>query len=445
MRKLQRWYTGFKYRGNPQEMIKQISEQVQKHNLSKSIPLLRVEKNPKPRKEFYFFLAIESNELGEIPSDVKTNLLELPLSFFKIPAVPCRNVFTYEQIKPMVGVAHDVHSYTTNIPYKPQVKITFDNPFELAPLQSINYIDGIQSSEQSNRLLYWLSTLGSGTWETFRKTCQTLKIEEPKRILRRLRLLGHLETSANGSKWSTAPTTIVKIESTQPEFILCGQRNLKLIHELESLGIVADIAYQPRGEAPSCLRLAVNNPEIITTKFPIINAGEASRKLADILPEIKTWQQNLTRLELVPSMQQWKKFNGDNKENKFEVCGTPHETGMYQMCDENLNPRYTLFYEQETKTFHQGDWYGLRFLGLQSQRVSCQAYCDIDNRKLAIPINQRWPEIYERALVLASGKLPTYQNSWLIYENICKEFGYLLSEKLNVNFNSNYQEELSCA
>jgi hypothetical protein len=444
MSKLQRWYTGFKYRGNSQEMIEQISVQVQKHNLSKSIPLLRVEKNPNHRKGFYFFLAIESNELGEIPLEVKTNLLELPLSFFKIPAVPNRNIFTYQQIKSMVGVAHDVHSYTTNIPYKPQVKIIVDNPFELTPLPSVDYIDGVQNSEQSNRLLYWLSTLGSGTWETFRKSCQTLQIEEPKRILRRLRLLGHLETSANGRKWSTAPSTIVKIESTQPEYILCGQRNLKLIHELESLGIVADIAYQPRGEAPSCLRLAVNNPEIITNKLPIINAGEAAQKLAGILPEITTWQQNLTFLELVPSLQQWKKFQNDI----FEVCGTPYETGMYQMCDENLNPRYTLFYNQETQNFYQGDWYGLRFLNLQSQGVSCQAYYDIDNKQLAIPINQRWPEIYERALVLASGKLPIYHKSWLIYDNVNWELAYVLSEKLNVNFNSNYseyQEELNCA
>ncbi|KZL51180.1 hypothetical protein A2T98_03650 [Nodularia spumigena CENA596] len=442
MLKVQRWYTGFSYRGNPQEMIKQISEQVQRHNLSKSIPLLRVEKNPKPRKPFYFFLAIESHQLGEIPPEVKTSLLQL--SFFQVP-VPGKNIFSYEQIKSMVGVAHDVYSYTTNIPYKPQVKITADNPFELTPLQCIHHTDWVQPSEESHRLLYWLSTLGSGTWETFRKSCHTLQLEEPKRILRRLRLLGHLETSANGSKWSIAPTTIVKIESEKPEFILCGQRNIKLINQLQASGIIADITYQPRGEAPPCLHLVVDNPDIITNKLPIINAGEASRKLADILPEIKTWRQNLTSLELVPSMQQWKKFNGDSKENKFEVCGTPHETGMYQMCDENLSPRYTLFYNQETNTWHQGDWYGLRFLALQSQGIACHAYCDVDTRKLAIPINQRWPEIYERALVLASGKLPTYQNSWLIYENICEEVGYLLSEKLNVNFNSNYQEELSCA
>jgi hypothetical protein len=357
MPKVQRWYTGFTYRGNPQEMIKQISEQVQRHNLSKSIPLMRVEKNPKPRNAFYFFLAIESEKSGEILPEIKTNLFQL--SFFQRPAVPGKNIFTYAQIKSMVGVAHDVYSYTTNIPYKPLAKTTDDNPFELTLLKSVNdNSNWVQNSEQINHLLYWLSAIGSGTWETFKKSCNTLQLEEPKRILRRLRLLGHLETSVNGSKWSTAPSTIVKIESEKPEFILCGQRNIKLINQLESSGIIADVTYQPRGEAPSCLRLVVDNPDVITNKFPIINAGEASRKLADILPEIRTWQQNLTCLELVASMKQWKKFH----DGSFEVCGTPHKTGMYQMCDENLNPLYTLFYNQETNTWHQGDWYGLRFL-----------------------------------------------------------------------------------
>ena len=50
MPKVQRWYIGFYYRGNPQDLINQIAEQVKRQNLSKLIPLLRVEKGAKPRK-----------------------------------------------------------------------------------------------------------------------------------------------------------------------------------------------------------------------------------------------------------------------------------------------------------------------------------------------------------------------------------------------------------
>lgn len=437
MPKVQRWYTGFSYRGNPQDLIKQISEQVQRHNLTKLVPLLRVEKGIKSRKPFYFFLAIESHQVGELPTELQASLLKL--SFFQCPIKNSRG-FTYEQIKPMVGVAHDVYDYTSPIPYEPRQYLSADNPFELTELHSINHSDAdwVKSSQNSDRFLYWLSTLGSGSWESFKKSCNALQLEEPKRILRRLRLLGHLESSIDGSRWSAAPSTIVKINSQTSEFILCGQRSISLLRQLEEYGIVASITHQTGGEAPTCIQLVVSNPDAIANNFPIINAGEASRRLAQILPDIATWQQSLRNMPgIVPSQWEWQHFDGDN----FEICGIPHETGMYQMSDENRNLCYTLFYNQNTNTWHQGDWYGLRFLALHHYGASCQADYNFATKCLAIPVKQRWPELYERALVLASGQLPTYQGNWLLYQNVGGEVAHQLSQKLNVK----YEEALICA
>ncbi|MEH1846589.1 MAG: hypothetical protein V7L25_16740 [Nostoc sp.] len=231
MPQIKRWYTGFSYRGNPQDLINQISEQVHRQNLSKIIPLLRVEKGIKSRKPFYFFLAIDNCEVGELPPELQSSLLKL--SFFQCPVKGSRG-FTYEQIKPMVGVAHDVYDYTSPIPYQASYNITADNPFELTQLQSINHSDAdwVKASQNNDRFLYWLSTLGRGSWESFKKSCNALQLEEPKRILRRLRLLGHLESSLDGSRWSAAPAAIVKITSSTSEFILCGQRSLSLIRQL---------------------------------------------------------------------------------------------------------------------------------------------------------------------------------------------------------------------
>ncbi|WP_335194387.1 hypothetical protein [Nostoc sp.] len=146
--------------------------------------------------------------------------------------------------------------------------------------------------------------------------------------------------------------------------------------------------------------MAVNNPDAIANNFPIINAGEVSTRLAQILPDIATWQQNLRNMRgIVPSRWEWKHFDGDD----FEICGIPHETGVYQMSDEKRNLRYTLFYNQNTNTWHQGDWYGLRFLALYNRGASCQVHYNVATKCLTIPVKQRWPELYERALVLASG------------------------------------------
>lgn len=437
MAKIQRWYIGFSYKGNPKELIEQVSKQIQKQNISQYVPLLRLEKGVKSRKNFYFFLAIESSTLGEIPPEIiNSSLLKFPC--FKISAVPGNKSFTYEQIKPMVGAAHDVKDYTNPIPYQPVEKVTYDNPFDAiasSPINQSSLVDIEALSERYEHLLYWLSALGCGTWESFKKACDALKLQEPKRILRRLRLLGHIECSSDGARWSIAPTAIVKIKSHSPEFLLCGQRSIKLLKQLEKYTDIIP-SHQPRGDAPPCIRLNVSDFNIITSQtseFSIIYAGEVSSRLAEILPNLATWKQSLRSLQgIVPSLYEWKRFDS----NDFVSCISPSETGMYQVWireeSDRDRPHYTLFYDQESAIWLQGDWYGLRFLALQHSGFECVAHYDRSSWRLAIPVCQRWPEIYERALVLASGQLPTYQNSWLLYENVPMEVISLLTDKLNV-------------
>ncbi|NJO94221.1 MAG: hypothetical protein HC820_07470 [Hydrococcus sp. RM1_1_31] len=85
-------------------------------------------------------------------------------------------------------------------------------------------------------MLYWLSAVGNGTWESFKNACKVMKLENPQRILRRFKLLGHIESSSNGKYWSVAPTALVRIksQSEHPEFILCGQQNEELLNEFQS-------------------------------------------------------------------------------------------------------------------------------------------------------------------------------------------------------------------
>lgn len=451
MPQVQRWYKGYKYTGNPKELVEQISKKVQEYNLSPYVPILRLERGAKSRKPFYFFLAIESKELGEIPSEVSdSNLLKLPL--LKIPAAPGSPCFRYEQIKSMVGVAHDIHDYTNPIPYQTSQKFTNDNPFDWIGSPFINKpssnVDEL--SQRYEQLLYWLSALGSGTWESFKKACDALGLEEPKRILRRFRLLGHIESSLDGSRWSTAPTTFVEVksESGSQEFILCGQRSKHLLEKLQQYTTVK-LTNQLRGDAPPYVHLQLDSVEELDYTLEqvrnqigitITNVGNASLKLATLLPDLTTWKQGLRRLQgIVPSLYEWKRFDG----NDFVECCSCDVTGMYQMFarEETARPRYTLFYNQESDYWLQGDWYGLRFLALQHNGQECIVRYDIATERLAIPICQRWPEIYERALVLPSGQLPTYQDSWLLYEKVGLEVVRQLTDKLNVKC----EEVFACA
>ena len=436
-----RWYLGYKYRKNPQELVNQISQKVQEYNLSQYIPLLRLEKGAKSRSEFYFFIAIESSQQGEIPPEVNnSNLFNLP--FFHSPADKSRKSFTYEQIQRMVsGTTYDVHDYTNPIPYQPLQKMKGENPFDFTTSSAINYPspDDDALSRRYEQLLYWLSALGYGTWESFKKACETLNIEEPKRILRRLKLLGHIESSSDGMRWSIAPTALVKVasESDLQEFILCGQRSINLLDRLKQHAELQHIN-QPRGNAPPRVRIQVDNSnniftllEKISGEFSLTNAGEVSKQLANILPNIKDWKRNLKSLPgIVTSRYEWERFDG----NDFVKSGLPNESGMYRMCNREISdrPLRTLFYDAERNCWLQGDWYGLRFLALQQMDYQCIANYHLNSKRLAIPASQRLPEIYERALVLASGLLPTYVDSWFLYTNVEQEVVQILSAKLNL-------------
>ena len=454
MANLQRWYAGYKTKKKPQELIETISRKVQEYELSSYIPLLRLEKGARPRKEYYFFLAIESKEKGEFPLKVEDSPL-LKLSLFKRKADNQVHSFDYEQIKPMVGKGHQVEDFVIVIPYRGKDKLILDDPFDLE--QSTNFfnkktIDTIENNDQTyQKLMYWLSSSINGSYQLFQKTCQTLGLEEPKRILRRLKLLGNLELSSDGKKWSVTPTALVQVNSEyhQPTCFLCGQQNGKLLKEIEKFATV-NFLEQPDSSAPPCIRLQFGSFEDQLTLIETIKesfnltvhrVGNVAKKLADILLTVEGWKQQLQSLPgIVPSLYDWKYFDG----NGFIECTLPQKSGMYQMWDRENNsstaserPRRTLFYDAEEDSWQQGDWYGLRFLALYYLGQKLIARYDNTTSRLAIPWIQRWPEIYERALVLASGLLPSYQktdqnNLWLIYENIGQDLAEQITQKLHV-------------
>ncbi|MBD2394178.1 hypothetical protein H6G11_07885 [Cyanobacterium aponinum FACHB-4101] len=472
--KKERIYLGFCYQGKPSEVIEIISQKVNEYDLTKLIPLLRVEKKDKTKMgkrkkpEFYFFVAIEKGndtQSERMYQEFQEKLLVL--KYFKRNAFKSKglSIFTHEQIKDMVaGKTYDVLDYTNPIPYETKSKenLVNDNPFEVDNISDNLSTDN--NSKNYQKLLYWLSVVGSSSWQLFRKTCQILQLDNPARNLRKLKLLGHLETSADGQKIVVNSLTLVQIESNteEKEFILCGQQNGKLINNLEKFGTVK-IIEQPQKNAPSCIKFIPDNDiqlqEIIEQiknnyYLQIYQAGLVSRKLADALPHWQEWYENLSSLQgIVTSLYEWRQFYG----NIFVECLTPQKTGMYQMFQgtiknsgDNLDlssqkPIRTVFYDADTQCFKQGDWCGLRFLAMKAIQQEIVIKYDEISKRLAIPYTQRLPQLYERSLVLASGILPSYQktedkNIWLIYENISLNLLQTLANKLDLN----WEEKREC-
>lgn len=434
--KIRRWYKGFCYKGDPSKLVEQISRHIQQQGLEKFLPLLRLEKGAKSNKVFYFFIAFESEKIGSIPAQIEY-LLQLP--FFKTPAVKGANTFNYDQIKNMIGLAHDVRDYTSPIPYQSQPKPISENPLILLDSKEILDLDSqaiSQLSREQEHFLYWLSASGNGTWESFKKTCEILNLSEPRRILRRLKLLQHIKVSQDGSNWQVNPSSLLELPTNAGNgdraFLLYGQRSSKLLKTLEIYGSL-EKTIQPRGEAPPCI--CFNLPQQITPENliqKIQSHGYFIQFTSHLeIQNLETWCNSLQVIPgLVPAKFTLKKFNG----REFVDCVFQNQTGFYQFftLDTNSQLRYSFFYDQNVDRWLQGDWYGLRFFAISSMGINLRVHYSVENRQLIILLAERWAETYETLLVMASGLLPKYREGGLIYQGISRELATAISTSLNI-------------
>lgn len=427
-----RWYMGFCCKGHPEVIIDKVSTYLYRESLEEFIPIIRIERRSghlsKQGGEFYFFLAIESDQLGHIPEPVKEKLLPLPE--FKRPADKRRPFFSIQEIGNMVGKSeYSIREYGSRIPYSPTIRQT---QLPVAPLDlDIDQTEVSETqrdcSETHDKFLYWLSAQGTSSWLSFCKTSEILGLKEPRRILRQLMLLGHLEVSSNGQRWSIAPAVA---SYQQDGYLLFGQRSTLTLLQLEQAGHEVIRTEQPGGNGPTAIRLPATLNQQYIRSLGWTWVEDPSWNLATILPDLSGWKHSLEEISgLVPTIYQWKHWSGQT----FTDCSIPRETGLYEMYREAGKRLKTLFFDSSTGVWRQGDWYGLRFLALQEGQQPCSARYYPKSQTLWISSSQRWPQSYERALVLASGLFPRTSQGGLLYSAISEQLAQTLSSKLSVS------------
>jgi hypothetical protein len=458
-----RWYKVFLIQGyheRRKNVIGDIQTLITKNNLSEHIPFMHIEQTSASSINSYIFLLIKSEILYKLPPELDRYLIQILDSKQYRLNVQFPKYLDFRYYDEIIGFLKkerkqvknklEIYNFGITIPYKPVVPTDDPNPFNLEGDLSTAIADSLPP-ENYDLLLYWLSSLGSGLWESFRAACKMLQIPEPKRVLRRLKLLGHIETSADGSRWSGTPIALVSVEASQPnsqEFILCGQRISNL---LDILGDSTFIEYleQPQGDAPLCIRVRLGaDPEAIDQLVEVLrdrniaiqNVGNASLKFAEALPNWQEWMQTLPRISAPILGYNYEYY--DIQQARFIECNFPNITGMYQLTHQKLSQLspHVCFFDKASDRWFQGDWYGLRFLALQYSDQRLRAKYDCETNNLYIPWSQRWAEIYERALVLSSGCLPSevktnHFGRTLQYQNVQAEVAELLANKLNINLN----------
>ena len=435
---MERQYVAVRTVGNPTQIFDRVRQVVQDMGMTQTIPAVKFER--RARGEFYVFLAVEGIGAIGLPDDVVTVLEHANLrGRYFWPIAPT-------EVGPMTGRTElETHSLNA-LPYIPLWFSDAGDPFDFSEIsfRTENTSDA-SLGERFDQLLHWLSANAEGTWQTFARVCDILQlagdVKEAKSIFRRLILLGYIESSDNGQRWSVCPTALVQCAVDSSVCFLAGQRTPKLIGHLKEYWEVETLP-QSGYRGPSCVKgHGVFPSNISFNGFHIEHTEVVSTRLAQLLPDLGGWKDILPVIDRLSTtsynIELWngKQFSQCDKfyERHGKYFG---ESGMYRLTkkEENNPYRIILYFDEPNQRWLRGDWYGLRFLAYNSAGRQFEVKYDSSANEVLIPVEEHWPLLYERALVLASGMLPARDKNfrWLKYTNISNELVQLLAEKLSI-------------
>ena len=435
---MERKYVAVNAVGKPLVIFDQIRQIVQHLGLARTIPAVKFEK--KAKKQFYVFLAVEGVAGTQLSDDVLNVLQHVNLRGKPLwPIDPA-------EIMSIAGASElEIHGFNA-LPYRPEWPNDGDDPFDLSDaFSNVETVSDPSLEDRYNRLLHWLSATAEGTWQTFKNICSILQLVDDwnseRSIFRRLTLLGHIESSENGQRWSICPTALVQCATDQDVYILTGQQTPKLIEHLRENYDVETLPQQ-NYRGPSSVKVkGIFTDDVALNGFNIAHAGTVSVQLAQLLPDLEGWKDILPAIDRLSTttynIEIWDGRRYIQCDNFYERNGRyVGDSGLYRLTKKAESNHYqiVLYFDEPNQRWLRGDWYGLRFLAYNSAGQQFEIKYNSSANELIIPFEEHWPLLYERALVLASGMLPVRDKNfgWLKYTNISNELVQLLAEKLSI-------------
>jgi hypothetical protein len=263
-------------------------------------------------------------------------------------------------------------------------------------------------------LLSWCSELGSGTYEQFRRGCQSVRIGASA-AARVLSVLGHVEFSWRTRRFSCAPPTLTTIAGMPGRFLLCGQRtlgaleNLRLAADHASLDV--DVARQPAhqfGAGPGTVVIDADAPdaEQLAHIAGLIFAPDAATAIARSLPvlALDTAGEPATPDERFPHCP----VDPDTLDDRWDAePDVGYADGLWAWR--------TYRRQRELYLRRGGEWWYLpvaehgAYLIERPADASALIEYDAASRVLAVDSRAALPELHARAACLCSGRLPLNQ------------------------------------
>jgi hypothetical protein len=198
---------------------------------------------------------------------------------------------------------------------------------------------------------------------------------------------------------------------------------------------------QPHGDGPARVFIMTSNVECLLRELNGSGTVHGARvdsvaaRLAAALPLLEHWMDSLSPIpEVKPELYDVRRYR-DGEFLEAVVEGS----GFYELWPRDAGgprarrPVARLFYDDARDRWLAGDWYGLRYLALVHEGRSCPAHYDVFSGQLAIPDAWRPPALYERALVLCSGRLPGRRGAWIYYDDVQPAVLTHLTAKLHLS------------
>lgn len=426
-----RRYRGYLCNGNREQIIAGVTVLVNQLEVRRQVPRVCTERGVGfGHNQFYLFVAYESDDDGVAEPEVE-QLLRLVAE-----VMPCHGGgigdFGRDELAGFVGQDVRVEEFARRLRYRPIVVADAGDPLADDGDDENGPLDQLIETDRLGRLLLWMSAHGEGSYASLDSARRVLGISmETRRVLRVLRLLGHCETSRDGRRWSIAPTVLAEAEAGR--YVLCGARDEALLAALRERfpGGCQDVV-QHGGSGPGAFLIDIDLPEPPDLgDLDVQVVQHADRALAEALPHLGEWAETLEAVSFDPQGWALERMRGDS----FQTLGRfEDEEGFYRAAGKGPEARPFHLYYAPTLGWRRGEWTALRFLAGLREASSGKAICYFDSaaHELHVPLDWRWPEIYERTLVLSSGLLPRRDdnNSRLVYGSVEPELLETLCRKL---------------
>ena len=276
--------------------------------------------------------------------------------------------------------------------------------FVLPPLPSVSEAP----PGDADMLLDAVSTVGAGSWSSFERLVRWVDNAPwaSAEYARTFSSLGHIEAVYGGpgrlSHWAVLPPALVLTVASGTSAFLTGVRRPALLALLEETAAILDAqvtrATQP--EAPQLVRVNAHSPddlEVIAAELGLLLLPAPPPALLRIFPPIA---QLATAVPITapPGGAQVSRY--DPTSGRWTDVPNISGVGAYRVATRPT--RYVVT--------HRGRWFEVdnllaKYVAAAQQGVASIAY-DATTRTLFVPLGARLPGLFERAVVLCSGRAP---------------------------------------